>query len=113
MDFNDIMRMLRDPQALQAQAEQLKAKTAGIEATGSSGGGMVKVTINGAFEMKACMIAPEIVDPSDVTLLQDLVRAAYNDAIAKVREELGRELSIGLPGMGLPPGFPGFPSGLA
>lgn len=111
MDFNDIMRMIKDPQALQAQAEQLKAKTMAIEVTGSSGGGMVKITINGAFEMKSCFISPELVDPSDVVMLQDLIRAAHNDALAKVREELNRELSNGLGGMGLPPGFPGFPGG--
>jgi len=106
MDFNDIMRMIKDPQAIQAQAEQLKAKTMAIEVTGSSGGGMVKITLNGGFEMKSCAIAPEIVDPADVGMLQDLVRAAYNDAMAKVREELNRELAGGLGGMGLPPGFP-------
>jgi len=112
MDFNDIMRMIKDPQAIQAQAEQLKARTMALEVTGSAGGGMVKITLNGGFEMKACVIAPEIVDPADVGMLQDLVRAAYNDAVAKVREELNRELADGLGGMSLPPGFPGF-GGLA
>ena len=112
MDFNDIMRLIKDPQAVQAQAEQLKARTMAIEATGASGGGMVKITLNGGFEMKACSIAPEIVDPADVGMLQDLVRAAYNDAVAKLREDLNRELSNGLGGMGLPQGFPGFPGGL-
>lgn len=112
MDFSDIMKMIKDPQAMQAQAAQLQAKTAAIEVTGSSGGGMVKITMNGSFEMKACIIAPEIIDPSDASLIQDLVRAAYNDAMAKIREELGREFSMGLGGLGLPPGFPaGFPGG--
>lgn len=111
MDFSDLMKMISNPQALQAQAEQLKAKTEAIEVTGSSGGGMVRITITGAFVMKACVIAPEVIDPADATLLQDLVRAAYNDAVAKVREEMNRELAMGLGGMGLPGGFPGFPGG--
>jgi DNA-binding YbaB/EbfC family protein len=107
MDFNDIMRMIKDPQAIQAQAEQLRAKTAAIEATGSAGGGMVKVTLSGSFELKSCVIAPEIVDPADLGMLQDLIRAAHNDAAAKVKEAMNRELSMGFGGMGLPPGFPG------
>jgi DNA-binding YbaB/EbfC family protein len=109
MDFSDIMKMLRDPSAMQAQAEQLKAKTEAIEATGSSGGGMVRVTLTGAFELKSLEIAPEIVDPRDITMLQDLIRAAHNDATAKVREAVSREFQAG---MGLPAGG-GFPGGLA
>jgi nucleoid-associated protein EbfC len=107
MDFSEIMRMIKDPQAIQAQAEQIRAKTEAIEATGSAGGGMVKVTLSGAFELKSCLIAPEIVDPGDLGMLQDLIRAAHNDAAAKVKEAMNRELSMGLGGMGLPPGFPG------
>lgn len=108
MDFNDLMKMISNPQAIQAQAEQLKKKTEAIEVTGSSGGGMVKIVINGSFEMKACSIAPEVIDPADASMLQDLVRAAYNDAVAKIREEMNRELSTS---MGMPGGFPGFPGG--
>jgi DNA-binding YbaB/EbfC family protein len=102
------MKMISNPQAIQAQAEQLRKRTEAIEVTGSSGGGMVKIVINGSFEMKACSIAPEVVDPADSAMLQDLVRAAYNDAVAKIREEMNRELSAG---MGMPGGFPGFPGG--
>ena len=105
MDFNDMMRMLQNPGAIKAQAEALKAKTDAIEVTGSSGGGMVKITLNGALEMKGCEIAKEVVDPADIVMLQDLVRAAYNDASAKVKESLERELGANLGSMGLPPGL--------
>jgi DNA-binding YbaB/EbfC family protein len=107
VNFADIMEMLRNPQAMQARVEELRAKTARVRATGSSGGGMVKVTLSGELEMLACEIAPEVVDPKDVVILQDLVRAAYNDASAKVKEAMQRELSEDLGGMPLPPGFPG------
>lgn len=105
MNINEIFEMLKNPQALQAQAEALRAKTASIEATGSAGGGMVRVTLTGALDMKSCEIAPEVVDPAEVGLLQDLVRAAYNDAAAKVREAVQRELAGGMGGMPLPPGM--------
>ncbi len=103
MNIGDIMRMLQNPQAVREQAEALKAKTAAIEATGSAGGGMVKITLNGALEMKSCEIAPEVVDPADIPMLQDLVRAAYNDACSKAREALQNELGASFGG--LPPGM--------
>jgi nucleoid-associated protein EbfC len=107
VNLPDLMDMLRNPQALQARVEEMRAKTVRVQATGSSGGGMVRVTLNGALDMLGCEIAAEVVDPKDVGLLQDLVRAAYNDAAAKVKEEVQRELSDELGGMSLPPGFPG------
>ncbi|HOX32939.1 MAG TPA: YbaB/EbfC family nucleoid-associated protein [Spirochaetales bacterium] len=107
MNFADIMEMLRNPQALQARVEELRARTARVQATGSSGGGMVKVTLNGAMDMLGCEIAPEAVDPREAVLLQDLVRAAYNDAAAKVKEALQAELAEGAGGLPFPPGFPG------
>jgi hypothetical protein len=102
MNFGEIMEMLRNPQAVQARLAELKEKTERIQAEGSSGGGMVKITLNGALEMIRCDIAPEAA--SDVVLLQDLVRAAFNDASAKVKEAVQTELSAG-GGMGIPPGM--------
>ena len=106
MNIAEMMSML-NPQAIQARMEELKRKTSAISATGSAGGGMVKVTLNGNLDMLACEIAPEVVDPAELALLQDLVRAAYNDASSKVREELQREISSGFEGMSLPPGMLG------
>ena len=61
MNFAEIMEMLRNPQAMQARMTELREKTEKIQATGSSGGGMVRVTLNGGLEMLSCEIAPEIV----------------------------------------------------
>ena len=105
MNIADIMEMLRNPQAMQAKAEEFQRKTESIEATGSAGGGMVRVTINGAMTVRSIIIAPEVVTPDDVTMLQDLVMAAFNDAQAKIRETLQRELTEGMGGMGMPPGL--------
>jgi DNA-binding YbaB/EbfC family protein len=107
MNFTDIMNMLRNPQAIQAQVEEMRVKTIRIQATGSSGGGMVRVTLNGALDMLSCEILPEVVDPADVAMLQDLVRAAYNDAVVKVKEEVQREFAGEFGGLPLPPGAPG------
>lgn len=101
MDFAKMMELLRNPQAIQARVNELRARTASIRATGSSGGGMVRITLSGEMEMLACEIAPEVVDPSEPGLLADLVRAAHHDATERVKEALQRELADGLGG--LPP----------
>jgi hypothetical protein len=105
MNFADVMEMLRNPQAMQARAEELRRKTEAIEVTGSAGGGMVRMTINGAMAVKSLVIAPEAVDPADIGMLQDLVIAAFNDAQSKAREVLQRELTESLGGLGMPPGL--------
>jgi len=108
MNFAEIMDMLRNPQAMQARMTEFREKTERITATGSAGGGMVKVTLNGALEMLSCEIAPDIVAAGDVGLIQDLVRGAFNDASAKVKESMQAELSSGMGGgMPFPPGMLG------
>ncbi|MEI6389211.1 MAG: YbaB/EbfC family nucleoid-associated protein [Spirochaetota bacterium] len=105
MNIADMMEMLRNPQALAARAEELKRMTDAIEATGSAGGGMVKITVNGSMAIKSCIISPEVVDPDDVQMLQDLVIAAFNDAQSHIKESLQRSLAENMGGMGLPPGL--------
>jgi nucleoid-associated protein EbfC len=107
MNFAEMMEMLRNPQAIQAKMNELREKTALIRVTGSAGGGMVRITLNGALEMLSCEIAPEAVDPQDLPLLQDLVRAAYNDACTRVKDEVQRELASGMEGLPFPPGMLG------
>jgi DNA-binding YbaB/EbfC family protein len=100
-NMNQLMKMAQDMS--QKMEEQLNA----IEEEGNAGGGMVKIVINGHKNILSLTIAPEVVDPEDVEMLQDLVIAALNDAIAKVDEKLKGELG-GLTGSipGMPGGFP-------
>ena len=78
---------------------------AGGGPSGSAGGGLVNVTLNGRGEMRKIKIDPSLADPNEVEVLEDLIVAACNDAKAKteayVQEEMGK-LTGGLP---LPPGF--------
>ena len=107
MNFTEIMEMLKNPQAMQARMTELREKTERIQVTGNSGGGMVRVTLNGAMEMISCEISPDIVAEGDTILIQDLVRAAFNDGAAKVKESLQAELTSGMGGMPFPPGMLG------
>ena len=85
-----------------SQAQEAQSRMASVTAVGSAGGGMVKVTLNGVMEMLAVEISPEVIDPSDPGMLQDLLRAAHNDATARVREEMQAEVArtVGSSGLG-------------
>jgi len=89
-----IMRQAQELQAKLAKAQEELSKTT-LEA--SSGGGAVKVTINGQQEIQSIKISPEVIDPSDVELLEDLVLTAVNEALAK-SQELAAERLGGLTG---------------
>jgi DNA-binding YbaB/EbfC family protein len=68
----------------------------------SSGGGMVKVTANGRQQILSIQVEKEVVDPDDVEMLQDLVLAAVNDALAKAQEMVSSEMSKLTGGLNIP-----------
>lgn len=103
MDISEILKMLGDPRALQERMREAQDRMARTTATGSAGGGMVRITLNGSFEMTGIEIAPEVLDPPDPALLGDLVRAAHNDAAARIRETLQRDLAGAAGGLPIPP----------
>jgi DNA-binding YbaB/EbfC family protein len=100
--------ILKNAQKLQEQMGSIQEKLGTIRATGSSGGGMVEVDLNGRLELLAIRIAPEAVIPEEVEMLQDLILAAFTAAMEKVKEAINREMGALADGMGLPD-FPGFP----
>lgn len=94
--------LVKNMQNLQGQMEKMKAELTELTATGSSGGNMVQVTLNGKFEMVAIKIDPIAVDPRDVSMLQDLIVAASHDASEKVQELLKQKSGALLGGMNIP-----------
>jgi DNA-binding YbaB/EbfC family protein len=102
--------ILKNAQKLQDQMGVLQNKLAAIEATGSAGGGMVEIDLNGKMEVQAVRIVPEAAE--DIPMLQDLVKAAFIAALEKIRNKTGAEMGALASGLGIPPGFPGdFPVG--
>ncbi|MDQ1351818.1 MAG: nucleoid-associated protein EbfC [Acidobacteriota bacterium] len=102
--MNQLMKIAQD------MSKKMEEQMDSIEVEGNAGGGMVKVMMNGHKNVLSVEISKEVVDPDDVEMLQDLVTAAVNDALAKVDDELKDNLG-GMPGMpGMPGGFqfPGF-----
>lgn len=76
--------LMKQAQMMQKKMEEAQAKLAQQETTGVSGGGMVKVTLNGKFEMKKVEIDKSLMAEDEVDILEDLIVAAYNDAHNKV-----------------------------
>lgn len=102
IDPEKLGQMMQQAQQMQ-QRMQEELQRARVE--GQAGGGMVKVTLNGAYEVVAVKIEPTVVDKDDVSMLEDLVRAAVNDATARI-EEVRMEQARGMAGqLGIPPGM--------
>ena len=94
--------MMKQAQKLQAKMMKLQEELAEKTVESSAGGGMVKVVANGRQQILSIQIEKEVVDPEDVEMLQDLVMAAVNDALAKAREMVGSEMSRLTGGMNIP-----------
>ena len=102
-----------DMQALMRQAQQMQAKVAkaqeevlSMTADGAAGGGMVSVTVNGAFDVTKIKIEKDVVDPNDIGMLEDLVMSAVNAAKARMREVTKQHMGKVMGGMNIP-GMPG------
>lgn len=97
--------MMKRLQEMQANMEAKQAELAESEYTASSGGGAVDVTVNGSHEIVSIKIQPDVVDPEDVEMLEDMLIAALNEAMRKADETAERELGqitggLNIPGMG-------------
>ena len=107
--------VLKQAQKLQEQMGNLQEKLYHIRVTGSSGGGMVTVELNGRMEVIGLHISPDVLKMQDLGLLEDLVKSAFTDGIDKTREAISQELGAlagGLPNLGgIFPGF-GMPGAL-
>jgi DNA-binding YbaB/EbfC family protein len=97
--------LMSQVQKLQEEVEKTQAALATEEITVSAGGGAVTVVVTGAREFKSVTIKPEVVDPDDVEMLQDLLLAAFNDALAQVKQLEEERMGSLTGGMGLPPGL--------
>jgi hypothetical protein len=99
------MDLLKNFQNIQSKMTEAQERLKELEAVGTSGGDMVRVEISGEMEVKSVTISPEAVDPNDIDMLQDLVLAAFHDAMAKIKEKMREEMSSVTGGLDLPPGM--------
>lgn len=99
MNMNKMMKQVQKMQREMARVqEEMEAKTV----TGTAGGGAVTVTVNGKLELLSVEIEPEVVDPDDVEMLQDLVMAATNEAIRESQDMMAQAMARFTGGLKIP-----------
>lgn len=98
----NMQNMLRQAQKMQENLENKKAELEEKEYVVTSGGGMVEITAKGDHTIKAIGINPEVVDPEDVEMLEDMLVAAFNEAMRQIDEESERELEKVTGGLNIP-----------
>lgn len=93
----NIQALMKQAQAMQQKMQETQNRLADEECEGTSGSGMVKVTLNGRSEMKKISIDKSLMDAEEVDMLEDLILAAYNDARRKVEvlQEEGMKQATG------------------
>ncbi|MDG2111811.1 MAG: YbaB/EbfC family nucleoid-associated protein [Actinomycetota bacterium] len=91
----DLGALLKQAQDMQQQLMAAQSQAAAVVVEGQAGGGMVKVTMTAGGEVQGVSIAPEVVDPADVEMLEDLVTAAIRDALAKGGEAQSAAMDLG------------------
>ena len=96
--------IMKQAQKMQENLQKAQAEIAAMEISGESGGGLVKVTITGRYEVRRISIDDSLVG-DDKDMLEDLVAAAFNDAVHKVERTMQDKMGGLAAGMGLPPGL--------
>jgi DNA-binding YbaB/EbfC family protein len=99
----NIAQMMQKAQRMQENMQKVQEELAQMEVTGQSGGGAVKVILTGKFDARKVAIDPDVL--ADAEMLEDLLVAAINDAVAKANEESNKRMAAVTAGMPLPPGM--------
>lgn len=101
----DIMKMMKQASQLQSKMQQMQQDLAGLEVEGQSGGGLVKVRVNGKFDTRGIKIDPSLLKPEDAEMLEDLIIAAMADAKTKAETEIQAKMQEVTGGLPMPPGL--------
>jgi DNA-binding YbaB/EbfC family protein len=103
--MKNLAGLMKQASQMQAKMQEMQAKLEGMEVEGASGAGMVSVTLNGRGEMKRVKIDPNLADPAEMEMVEDLIVAAHADAKRKIESMASEEMQKISGGMQLPPGM--------
>src|SRR5512134_2570457 len=103
--MKNLGQMMKQAQKLQERMGELQEQLATAEVIGSSGGGMVEVTLSGKGDVRKLKIDPSLVDREEVEVLEDLIVAAMNDAKTKLEAHVAERMAEVTGGLKLPPGI--------
>ena len=98
----NMQQLMRQAQKLQQQMTEAQENLDAAEYEAASGGGMVKVKVSGKRELTEIVIDPQVVDPDDIEMLQDLIITAVNEALRQMEEVSNAEMSKLTAGLGIP-----------
>lgn len=103
--MGNIQQLMKEAQKMSEKMAEAKERLAKEEVSASSGGGMVEATVNGNFQLLRLTIDPEIIQDGDIEMIQDLVKAAVNEATRVAQDKMNEELKgmtggLPIPGLG-------------
>ena len=104
-ELGQIFGMARNLPKIKEEMEKLQQRLGQLIAEGDAGAGMVKVKVSGRMEVVSCHLSDEALKPNDREMLEELIRAATNQALQKVRVLVAEETSKMATGLGLPSGM--------
>ena len=99
------MKMMKQAQEIQGRMQKMQEELAGLEVEGQSGGGLVKVKLNGKLEARGIKIDPSLIKPEEAEILEDLILAAFQDAKGKAEAAVQAKMQEITGGLALPPGL--------
>ena len=99
---NSQAAMMKKLQDMQAEMARIQEEVEAAEYSASAGGGAVEVKVNGKHEVLEVNIKPEVVDPEDIEMLQDLIISAFNDTVSKIEETTEKEMGAITGGVSFP-----------
>jgi DNA-binding YbaB/EbfC family protein len=99
--MTDFMKMLQQAQQVTGKLQEVQEALAKMTLTGSAGGGMVTVEVDGKATVKRISIEPSVVNPADVEMLEDLITVAVQEAQKKAKEAAEQEMKKATGGLGL------------
>jgi DNA-binding YbaB/EbfC family protein len=106
--MKDLMKLMKQAGEIQGRMQKLQEDLAALEVEGQSGGGLVKVTLNGKMEPRSIKIDPSLIKPDEQEMLEDLILAAFQDAKNKAETAVQAKMQEITGGLQLPPGMKPF-----
>lgn len=103
--MKNLGQLMKQAQAMQGKMAEMQEKLETLEVSGTSGAGMITVTLNGKGVMRGVKIDPSLAKAEEVEILEDLITAAHNDAKSKLEQQVQEETADMMGGLQLPPGF--------
>ena len=103
--MKNLQSMMKQAQKMQEKMQEMQAAMEDMEVEGVSGAGLIRVTMTGKGNAKDIHIDPSLMNPEDISVLQDLLVAAMNDARVKIDQKVQEKTQEMMGGMQLPPGM--------